>query len=92
MKINLMDVTQRCPPYFFSLALSIPSVSSSSPVCHSAATDTLAAVYIRSALSSLWGRLGIERHIRNPTVRSPYDTKFIHLITHINLAQPPLLF
>lgn len=87
-----MDVTQRCPPYFFSLALSIPSVSSSSPVCHSAATDTLAAVYIRSALSSLWGRLGIERHIRNPTVRSPYDTKFIHLITHTNLAQQPLLF
>lgn len=81
----------RCLTSFFFLALFL-SVSSLSHVCHLAATDTLAALYTHSTLPPPWGQLGIVRHIRNPTVRLPFDTKFIHLITHINLAQQPLLF
>lgn len=75
-----------------SLSLFILSFSSLSLVCHLADTDTPAELYTSSTLSSPWGRLGILRHIRNPTVRSPFDTKFIHLITRINLSKRPLLF
>ena len=62
--INLMGVMARCLTYFFPFLLSILSVSSPSHVCHLAATDTLAALYTCSTLSSPWGRLGIVRHIK----------------------------
>lgn len=82
--INLVD--------FFTDVLAPQNFLSLPWICHLAAKDTLAAQCIRSTLSSLWGRLGAESHIRNPTVHLSFGTKFIHLITHVNLAQQSLLF
>lgn len=83
-------------PYLLFLSSSLSpfrlSVSSLSLVCNSAATDKLPQLHTSPTLSSPWGWLGILQHIRNPTVRSAFDIKFIHVFTHIDLAQQPLLF
>lgn len=82
---NLMGVIARCLGSFIFLSFFLSSFSLSSLSC-------LSFSYHRhTTLSSPWGQLGIVRHIRKPTVHSPFDTKFIYLITPMNLVQQLLL-